>query len=150
LYEHFASKEDLVEAIVITILQDIREQRRAIIADATLPLATRLHKVLTVRPQAFSPPCDRNIQDIKRYLPSVWEKIEQFIDEEWVTIESLLQEGVQQGYFRPVSVPFVTKVLKGAMKEMMEDSYRMRNNLSAAEMKESLADVILHGIVVAK
>jgi AcrR family transcriptional regulator len=147
LYEYFTSKEAIIEAILVIIIDDIRQQRAAIVANDNLTLQEKLHKIISVRQKAFTPLDHRGCEEIRRYLPTIWEKVEQFMDEEWTTVEDILQVGIRQGCFRAIHVPLITTILKGSIKELVSRDFLVRNNVSLVEMTEYLAEVLLYGIV---
>ena len=55
LYEHFASKEEIINAVLAVALDDMRQQDEAIYADPMLTLPEKLQALFTVVPDIFGP-----------------------------------------------------------------------------------------------
>ncbi|MEN6567652.1 MAG: TetR/AcrR family transcriptional regulator [Veillonellales bacterium] len=150
LYEYFASKEELIHAIVGVVLTDIQEQRKAVLADGQLNFEEKLRRVLTVRPKVFCLREERVSMEIKRLLPAEWERIERFMSRNWRTIEEFLRLGIQQGYFRYIYVPIVEKMIKGTFREVDNYCFLAQNNVSMYQVNEYMVDILLYGIVSPK
>lgn len=151
IYEYFDSKEELISAIVDTSLADIRERRKAIMADNTLSFQEKLKSIIYVKQTVFlpavSPANGRIADDIKHFIPSEQEKIEQFIDEEWKLIETLLVSGINNQQLRQMYLPVVQRMIKGAIKEIIDYRFLLNNNISLDQAITQIVDVLLFGIV---
>ena len=75
LYEHFDSKEVLIESIVDIIILDMQTQRMRILEDSQLSLKEKLLKMLSVRPTAFIKLEDRVKLDLRRQFPGLWKQV---------------------------------------------------------------------------
>lgn len=150
LYEHFDSKEELISAIVDATLENVREQRKTIIQDGQLSFQDKLVKILTIRQTLFARGDGRRADEIRRFLPAEWRKIEDFMDEEWGMIEAFLQQGIVSGDFRPIFLPIIHKMVKGAIKEFMEYDFLLQHNVSFDDMVSYMADILMYGITASK
>lgn len=146
LYEYFSSKEDLIGIIVDTALTDIHSQRATVLLDGKLSIVEKLQKIITARQSVFTEVNDQVSLEIKRFMPAQWKKVEAAMDEQWDSIEMLLQQGEKAGYIRPVYLPVVRRILRGAYNEMMDYGFLAQNKVTLNEMKAHMADVILLGI----
>lgn len=147
LYAHFASKEQLIAAIIDTILEDIQEQRAAILADRELNFQDKLGAILCVSPRVFSPTSGRMADEVKRFMPAEWDRIRRFMDQHWVFLEEFLNEGIATGKLRPVYLPVVQKMLKGCTNEMVDYQFLMEHNISLDQAKSCMIDILTYGIV---
>jgi AcrR family transcriptional regulator len=146
LYAHFRSKEELVGAIVDLSLATVRQKEKSILDDNTLNVAEKL-KALTV----IYPPMTISIRamlDLKRHFPKEWEKGERHRIEKWKTIESLLDQGIKAGCFRPVDLTMLSLIFNGTVKELMDDQdFFIHKSLSFNDAMNKVADIILWGIM---
>ncbi|BBB90107.1 MAG TPA: TetR/AcrR family transcriptional regulator [Methylomusa anaerophila] len=146
LYEYFTSKEELIGAIIDQCLQEIHEQHEKILHDQSISYPERLKKMLT--PQQNILPVEGQIaDDIRRYLPAEWDKFDRLMDEKWGGIEKFLQEGIENGHLRPISLPIIKKMLSGAHKEIIDYRFLVHHNISLLQALTYTADVLMYGIL---
>ena len=148
LYEHFDSKEVLIEAIVDVIILDMQTQRLRILEDSQLGLKEKLVKMLSVRPAAFIKLEDRVKLDLRRQFPGLWKRAHESVEAQWDMIDEVLRQGVDAGYFRPIYVPVVRKVLQGAVNEISEYDFLLEQRKTFHEMIGFITDIVIHGIML--
>ena len=148
LYEHFDSKEVLIEAIVDVIILDMQTQRLRILEDPYLGLKEKLVKMLSVRPAAFIKLEDRVKLDLRRQFPGLWKRAHESVIAQWDMIDEVLRQGVDAGYFRPIYVPVVRKVLQGAVNEISEYDFLLEQRKTFHEMIGFITDIVIYGIML--
>ena len=148
LYEHFDSKEVLIEAIVDVIILDMQTQRLRILEDPYLGLKEKLVKMLSVRPAAFIKLEDRVKLDLRRQFPGLWKRAHGSVEAQWDMIDEVLRQGVDAGYFRPIYVPVVRKVLQGAVNEISEYDFLLEQRKTFHEMIGFITDIVIYGIML--
>ena len=148
LYAHFKSKEEVIGAIVDLALASLRQQRQDILNNNTLNVSEKLKALLIAHP-----PMDvsmRFMLDLKRQLPEEWNKIQQQRDEKWESIEALITQGVETGYFRAVDAVDLTIlriIYDATVKELMDQSFFVNNSLSFVDSMHRIADILCQGIM---
>lgn len=148
LYEHFDSKEVLIEAIVDTVIQDLEVQRLAIVNDAGLSLPEKLTRMLSVKPRTCMPADDRVNLDLRRQFPGLWAKAQNSAEQQWSLINAVLRDGIAEGCFRDIYVPVVQKMLRGAVDAMTADEdFLLENKLCFHELMGHVTDILIHGII---
>ena len=148
LYEHFDSKEVLIEAIVDVIILDMQTQRLRILEDPYLGLKEKLVKMLSVRPAAFIKLEDRVKLDLRRQFLGLWKRAHESVEAQWDMIDEVLRQGVDAGYFRPIYVPVVRKVLQGAVNEISEYDFLLEQRKTFHEMIGFITDIVIYGIML--
>lgn len=148
LYEHFDSKEVLIESIVDAIIQDIEVQRIAIVGDNDLDLVEKLKRMLSVKPKLFAPVDDRVKLDLRRQFPGLWAKAQKSIDNQWILINNVLRDGIAEGCFREIYVPVVQKMLRGAVDVIIDEDFLLENKMTFQEMIGHVTDILIYGIIV--
>ena len=146
LYAHFRSKEDLVGAVMDLSLASVRQKEKSILDDDSSNVAEKLQALTAIYPPMTI--SFRVMHDLKRYFPKEWEKGEQHRIEKWKTIESLLNQGIEAGYFRPVDLTMLSIILNSTAKELMDDQdFFIHNPLSFHDAMNKVADILLWGIM---
>ena len=148
LYEHFDSKEVLIESIVDIIILDMQTQRMRILEDTQLSLQEKLLKMLSVRPAAFIKLEDRVKLDLRRQFPGLWKRAHESAEAQWDMIDEVLREGIETGCFRSIYVPVVRKILQGAVNEISEYDFLLEQRKSFHEMIGFITDIVIYGIML--
>jgi hypothetical protein len=104
--------------------------------------------MMTAHPKVLGPVNNRVPEDIKRYLPEEWKKIEFYIDEVWMLIEELIREGVERGCLRPVNLAVLRKIFIGGLDEMSNFEFLRENNLTVYDAINNMTDILVSGLVV--
>lgn len=147
LYEHFESKEVLIESIIDALLTDIRSQRLAIMKEPGLDVGEKLKRMLIIRPLIFPRLEDRVKLDLRRHFPGMWKKAAASMREQWDWIEEILREGVECGRFRNIYIPVVRKIIHGAMNESMDQEFLVEHKITFHETVEHVIDIVINGII---
>ena len=147
IYNHFASKNDLVVSILDEILADLQLQVRKIAQSREMETVDKLKALMTMSPKALGPLSSRLIADVKRLVPEQWSNFELFFDHRWQEIQDLVEQGVQQGLFRPVDLTILQQVYRGAINELMEYQYLTRCNQTFHNAIVAATDMLIYGVI---
>lgn len=148
LYEHYESKEALISRIVDTSLADIVEQRRKIISDSSLTFHEKIRGIFDVRTSIFSPLLEGRIaEEIKRFMPAEWLRIDRFMSEDWKYIEEFLKTGIEKGELRRIHLPVMHKMVKGSINELVDYRFLDDNGISLKQAKLYMLDLLLYGML---
>lgn len=148
LYAHFRSKEELIGAIVDSALANLRQQMRDILDNNTLNVPEKLEALSMTHP-----PMDISIRfmlDLKRHFPAEWSKIEQHRNEKWQCTETLIKQGIEAGYFRPMDsmdLAILRIIVEATEKELIDHSFFVSNSISFTESMHKIAAILLKGIM---
>lgn len=147
IYEYFSSKEEIIGALVDENLENIMQQCNDILNNKEYDLPQKLKMIILAHQKNAGCGYGRDAEEIKRFCPREWEKIERHLDDKWKIIEKILQEGIEQKLFRPVYVPCVKKIIKGAINESIDSNFLIGNQVQLTKLYEYMVDVILYGII---
>ena len=78
IYEHFSSKEEIVEYIIDGMIRHIQQREREIAADETLTVLEKIHQILICLPQEMEKMDLGMLPDLKRSHYPQWEKLDTF------------------------------------------------------------------------
>ncbi|WP_303720159.1 TetR/AcrR family transcriptional regulator [Malonomonas rubra] len=147
IYERFASKTDLVVSVLDEILADLQLQVRKIVRSRQMETIDKLKALMTMSPKALGPLSSRLIADVKRLLPEQWISFEIFFDDRWQEIQNLVEQGVQQGLFRPVDLTILQQIYRGAINELIEYQYLTRCNQTFHNAIVAATDMLIYGVI---
>lgn len=147
LYEHFSSKAELLDTIIVQALEEADRKTEAIMEDASMPLLDKIKAVMTVLPNHFELVDNRILDQMKRVFPEQWAKIDQSLKDDWATLRFLIEQGMEQGLIRKQSVPLLMKVITDAVNSTLDQRFFARQRIALPEAMDAIADVLLFGLV---
>ena len=147
LYEQFASKDELVAAILDTILTDFREREKKIY-DSALSIVEKLQAVLTVTSYTFEPFHSRVYDDLRSNYPKEWDKVANFRKERMNRLSELLIKGMEAGSIRHVHIGVIQHMINST--DFSSYTFLVENNMTYPYAVTAMLDIMLHGLLTEK
>ncbi len=147
LYEHFASKDELIATIVDIVLNDFRKQEEKIYT-SQLPILEKLKAALTITPEAFEPFHNRVYDDLRLTYPNEWQKVTLFRKERIDRLTNLLSEGMEAGTIRHVHLGVVQQMIVSTINDLISYRFLAEHNMTYPDAVAAMLDVMVHGIMV--
>lgn len=147
LYEHFASKDELIATIVDIVLNDFRKQEEEIYT-SRLPILEKLKAALTITPEAFEPFHNRVYDDLRLTYPNEWQKVTLFRKERVDRLTNLLSQGMEAGTIRPVHLGVVQQMIVSTINDLISYRFLAGHNMTYPDAVAAMLDVMVHGIMV--
>lgn len=148
LYKAVSSKAELVHVMLdYVMVQFNREEQK--IEEADLPLMVELHHFVQsylsfVQPMFLTGFYD----DLKLFYPEEVLRWDNFYEEKINDVMKLLQRGVNEGLFRPVSLPVVQHCLYVSAAALTDREFLRKNNMTYEEAIMTLQDLLFQGLLV--
>jgi AcrR family transcriptional regulator len=153
LYWHFKSKEELFAALVKMVFERFGAMFGQMAVDLqTLPPPERLHALL-INSNQLAEEIPYSVGLIADFFTQAWqyksvrEALADVYDQCIDPVAATLQEGIDQGYFRPIDARAVATMLAGASDGVVLQSLLVREESLSPANLEMLADVIVHGLM---
>lgn len=147
LYTYFTSKEEMVGAIVDLLMASMQQQDEEILSNKMLSLHEKLKALLLNEPKILGPISNRFIIELKRYMPEQAKKGDKCHEYKWQLVESLLQQGITNGDFRPVDLTITKVIFNATINELVNPSFLMHSNLTINDALGKMADILYFGIM---
>lgn len=145
LYQHFESKEDLVDYIVKQCVQNMMKEEEKLINDDSIPLSDKIQGALTLLPQGVAFHDIRVMKELELRYPQQWKQLDEYMNTGWDNIRSLFREGVAAGLFRPFNVELFIQVYVGALYQLI-DQYASGGQLTLQQALEQMVSFLMDGI----
>lgn len=149
LYEHFSSKLEILESIIDLTLSEFDERSRQIIEDKTLSLQEKIRQAINVMPEHNDFYDLRILEQLKRYYPEQWERIDREIHQ-WDELKKLLEEGMETGLLKEQNIDLLMKIIIDAINITLDQKFFSDHSISVKEAVESITELLLHGLVKEK
>lgn len=146
VYEHFSSKDALIEEVIHGFIYQFREKEKQIAENTELDLEEKIKQLLIYMPKDFELMDVRLLSDLKRYHYNQWVKLDQFFKEEWLVLIQLMEKGIEDGILKEINLPLFIELYVGAINQVYDPKFLNKHQLSMGEMFQSMVEILLYGI----
>ena len=151
IYQEFADKKDLVQAVFAKILAEDRKKMVDILEgeDMVIEHLVEMSQIMRERLNSINPMV---IVEVQKYFPDTWRMFEEFkTDYIQEDIIKVLDRGIELGYFRP---EIDSRIMAKARINQITSAFNPDNftnpNFNFVEEQMVLMDHFLHGIFTEK
>lgn len=148
IYTVFADKEELFFAMVEWIFDSIKESERAVLADTSLATAQKLRVLLGVLPEGYKEVDFRQLYMLKDKFPKIYRQVEIRLETGWEATLELMQQGIEEGVLRPVSLPLFKMMLEASLEQFFQRDILLQSNMTYGEALEEVVNILMDGITV--
>ena len=145
LYQHFESKEELVDHIVVQSIGNMVAEEEKLMKDDSIPLTDKLFLALTLLPQGVAFHDIRVMKELELRYPEQWRQIDAYMNTGWENIRLIIHEGAAAGIFRPFDVELFIQVYVGALYQLI-DQYASGGRLTLQQALEQMVGFLMEGI----
>lgn len=147
LYSYYSSKEEILNEMIDLAIDELKLKENEILHDSTLNLLEKLQKCLVLIPADFTFAQLQYLEELQRYYPKQWETLDQFIQEQWTGIISLIDEGIVANQIRPFNKEIFIEVYIGGLYRLMDYASKNRNMISLQDALQEMVDILMLGIL---
>ena len=148
IYTVFEDKNALFTDMVDYLFDSIKESERQVLADETLNTLEKIRKILGVMPESYKNVDFRQLYMLKDKYPAIYQKVEERLETGWESTISLLEQGIEEGVVRQVSIPLVKMMLEASLEQFFRRDILIRNDMGYVEALEMVVDILVDGIAV--
>ncbi|WP_094606830.1 hypothetical protein SPSIL_034510 [Sporomusa silvacetica DSM 10669] len=148
LYEHFASKNELVHDILTTAIQDIQEQEQEIYSSPKLSTAEKIQALLKIAPKVFGAINNHSLyDDLRHYYPDEWHLVSDFRQEQLNHLTSFIIPNIENDLLRPINVAVLRQIIASAMNDLFNFRFLEESNMTHADALAAMADIAVYGLL---
>lgn len=149
LYKSFATKEDLLRAVVRVLLNDILNGVEATIKNDRMDFVDKLVSLLTFMGVQVTRIVSILGVDIQKAAPEIWEEIEEFRREKiFKNFRIILEAGVSNGTFRrDLNLDLLLQMFMTLVQDFLNPETLIRLGCSAPDIFKSIFQVFFEGII---
>jgi len=149
LYKYFATKLDLIEAVVEAMLKHIDERCDAVLVSSlsAIEKLAGISQVIVDQQQRLATKV--MMGSIRDHLPHIWRRIEAFRRErKRKNMQAVIEQGVREGTFRTgVDREMFDNFLSGAINEGIHPDVLIHAHYSMGDAFLGLMDIFMNGIL---
>ncbi|MGE7907944.1 TetR/AcrR family transcriptional regulator [Peribacillus sp. NPDC094092] len=147
LYKYFPSKVEMLEAVIDHTFQDMDEKATAIIENDQLSLIEKIKGVITVLPDHYEFIAQNILDQMKRYYPEQWVKMDTLLKSDWELLRNLIEQGVREGVIIDRNVSLIMKVIIEAINSTLDQKFYMENRMTVSEALSEIVEILLYGLI---
>lgn len=148
LYTVFEDKEALFFEMVDTCFDAIKESERAVLADESLDIVEKIRRIMIVLPDRYVNLDLRQIYSLREKYPKIYKKLEKRLESDWEPTIQLLEQAMEEGKIKKVSVPVLKTMVEGSIELFLGRDVLIKNNMEYKEALDKMMDIIMDGITV--
>jgi AcrR family transcriptional regulator len=148
IYQHFASKEELAEAVIRRLSDRIEANWQRLYDEGGDPLTIMREGIAGIL-QVVAPTESTFFKDMQRAMPHMWAEIQARRRRQLERFEGLIAEGIQQGQFRADVDPFIaSRMFYASVNALANPEDEAANNRTLEVTLRNILTIFVEGIRV--
>ncbi|OIK13424.1 TetR family transcriptional regulator [Bacillus sp. MUM 116] len=148
LYKYFSSKADMLDAVIDYIFENMDEKATSIIQNEQLSIVEKIKGVITVLPDHYEF-IDMGILDqMKRYYPDQWVKMDSLLKSDWELLRSLIEQAIEEKAISNLNVSLIMKVVINSINTTLDQRFFLDHRMTVDEALSEIADILLFGLAM--
>ena len=118
-----------------------------VLHDRSLDTKERLRRLLGVLPDGYKDIDFRQLYSLKDRYPKIYKKVEERLESGWETTISLIEQGIEEGVFRPIHIQVVKTMFEATLEQFFQRDILILNGISYSDALEEVVSILMQGIV---
>lgn len=147
LYSYFTTKDEILEKTIDFVFLQLMESDEAILANEETPLQEKLQLYFKNIPAINIGSIIRQMDDLQRYYPDLWEKVNVYLDTIWDKAIQLVADGITDGKLRSVDITVLKIMLSQTIKKLLDYDFLAKSQISFDSGLIAMSDIVLNGLL---
>jgi len=148
IYTIFRDKEEILYEMVDYAFDKIKASEDEVLNDPNLNTIEKVRLILGVLPDSYREVDFRQLFTLRDKYPSIYKKIEERLESGWENTINLLNQGVEEGVLRPVSIVIFKATFEAALEQFFGRDILIPNNISYSDALNELVSILVDGITI--
>lgn len=145
VYQHFRSRDEMLEQVVDIVLNQIREQKKVLHEESISYEERFVHVFGLALRQVFSL-STVFLEDIKFYYPDLWGQIQDFYTEWEDDLFNFFSRAVDDGAFSNVHPAITSRMTITLIREMITPEFLIKNDVTVRQVLLDFFRLYTYGI----
>lgn len=150
IYTVFRDKESMFFEMVDYCFDKIKDSENAVLGNEALSTTEKLRAILGVMPEGYRDIEFRQLYSLKEKYPKIYKKVEERLETGWEKTIALIEQGIAEGEFRPVSVPIYKTMMEATLEQFFQRDVLVKNHISYSDALDEVVNILVDGIVFHK
>lgn len=148
IYTVFKDKETLFLEMVDYCFDSIKESEKKVIENEKLDTVGKIRAVLGVLPESYRDIDFRQLYLLKDKYPKIYHKVEERLETGWETTIRLIEQGIDEGSVRNISIPVLKTMLEATLEQFFQRDVLIQNKISYGKALEEVVMILVDGITI--
>ena len=150
IYKYFKSKDELVRQSIINFLQLSQQNTSRLISAEHNPVE-KLYYMFRYVAEILVKVSENFLNDIKNYMPELWEEIDKSRTKILHTnLKFLIEQGQSEGYFVNTQSDILVNAFVISIRGIINPDTLIKNKLMPASALSSIVEILMNGILTEK
>lgn len=147
IYAVYPSKEALLLDMVDDAFAHIHARKQAIL-DGPGTLTDKLRAVIIALPEEYTALDLQQMDLLDEKYPRVAARVRQHLETGWEPTLALLQQAMEQGVIRTVSLPVLQRMISASIESFLADRTLEQQGIPYAGALDEMMDILLDGLLI--
>ncbi|MGG1679541.1 TetR/AcrR family transcriptional regulator [Neobacillus sp. NRS-1170] len=148
LYKYFSSKADMLDAVIDYTFANMDDKATAIIHNEQLSIVEKIKGVMTVLPDHYEFIDISILDQMKRYYPEQWVKMDSLLKSDWELLRGLINQAIEEKAISNVNVSLIMKVVISSLNTTLDQRFFLEHRMTVNEALSEIADILLFGLAI--
>lgn len=146
LYKYFSSKADMLDAVIDYTFENMDEKAMTIIENKQLSTIEKIKGVIRVLPDHYEFIDINVINQMERYYPEHWIKMETLLKSDWELLRNLIEQGIEEKVIGNRNVSLIMKVMLDSINTTLDQGFFMEHRMTVDEALVEISNILLYGL----
>ena len=146
IYKYFENKNKLCLDMVDYCFDRIKLSEQEVINNDKLTMKEKIRKILGVLPDGYKDIDFRQLYLLKDKYPKIYKKVEQRLENGWEATISLLNQGINEGVVRNISIPIFKVMFESTIEHFFQRDVLLQNQMNYADALNEVVTILTNGI----
>jgi len=150
LYEQIPSKEALLDMVIEKSFLNVKEKQKEIMEDNSLSAIEKAKQLMCVIPCHSKMQDYRYTDEIEKSYPALYQKVQNYIENNWNMTLNLLNEAMEQGVMKRKNLYLVKETFCALFEKLLEEKFLKQLGGSYEEVMSEMMDMVFEGLLIEK
>ena len=146
IYTVYPSKEELLLSMVDAAFEEIHRCKQKILESDGL-LLEKLRAVIIAMPEEYSALDLQQMKELEEKYPAVAVRVRDQLEMGWEPTMTLLEQAVEEGVIRPVSLSVLRQMITASIENFLEDRSLAESGMSYSKVLEEMISILMEGAI---
>ena len=147
IYMVFEDKRQIMTDTIDRFFEDAFAQEQEILNDESIGVVEKLRRIIGSVPERYTQNDLTQLYVLKEKYPSVYRHWQRCRENYWNSVQMLLNKGIEEGFFRPVSLPILKTMFQSTIEQFFQNDVLIKNHISYREALDEVASILVTGII---
>jgi AcrR family transcriptional regulator len=145
IYTFYASKEEMLNAMIDTGYKEIQKNKQDIIA-SDLPYDEKVKEVMIAMPKQFEVFDFRMLSGLHEKYPKVYKNLQRQLENNWEPVIQLLETGMKEHKIRSISIPVLRQMITASFESFLSTDHLKQEGITYRDACLAMMDIVMNGI----